>query len=332
MKTGRNEPCPCGSGKKFKRCCMAKGSQQSSELRDAIEQTLTMNPNLSIDDLNAVVAQRAEEMNNRPNADFCGLTPSQMQNWLYAPFNELQKISIQIPSDLSASPVMRYLELIVDTILEQGGTMKATPKGNLPAKLVKAASELLPEFAVAEFNKTVSISEFAGSNEDKFNALHYTRILAELADIIYIERGKFYISKWAQEQYQAQGMTAFFPVLLEMATTRYNWGYLDGWEDDIPLREFWVFMLWRLQTHGSVAQLVDETATAFPDVLKHFQDEDYRPPKEQLGVLIETRFLSRFLEFFGFIVIDPKRFIDGQFVSPKLACQALLQQTFRFSL
>jgi SEC-C motif-containing protein len=22
-KTGRNEPCPCGSGKKFKKCCMA---------------------------------------------------------------------------------------------------------------------------------------------------------------------------------------------------------------------------------------------------------------------------------------------------------------------
>ena len=24
MKTGRNEPCPCGSGKKFKRCCEGK--------------------------------------------------------------------------------------------------------------------------------------------------------------------------------------------------------------------------------------------------------------------------------------------------------------------
>lgn len=24
-KIGRNEPCPCGSGKKFKRCCYMKG-------------------------------------------------------------------------------------------------------------------------------------------------------------------------------------------------------------------------------------------------------------------------------------------------------------------
>ena len=24
MKTGRNEPCPCGSGKKYKNCCLLK--------------------------------------------------------------------------------------------------------------------------------------------------------------------------------------------------------------------------------------------------------------------------------------------------------------------
>ena len=24
-KIGRNEPCPCGSGKKYKRCCLTKG-------------------------------------------------------------------------------------------------------------------------------------------------------------------------------------------------------------------------------------------------------------------------------------------------------------------
>ena len=24
-KVGRNDPCPCGSGKKFKKCCLGKG-------------------------------------------------------------------------------------------------------------------------------------------------------------------------------------------------------------------------------------------------------------------------------------------------------------------
>jgi hypothetical protein len=29
MKTGRNDPCPCGSGKKYKHCCLNAGSVQA---------------------------------------------------------------------------------------------------------------------------------------------------------------------------------------------------------------------------------------------------------------------------------------------------------------
>ena len=32
MKTGRNEPCPCGSGKKYKKCCMLKNVTSPDEL------------------------------------------------------------------------------------------------------------------------------------------------------------------------------------------------------------------------------------------------------------------------------------------------------------
>src|ERR1035437_6552820 len=33
MKTGRNKPCPCGSGKKYKKCCIDK-EQVSQDLLD----------------------------------------------------------------------------------------------------------------------------------------------------------------------------------------------------------------------------------------------------------------------------------------------------------
>ena len=29
MKTGRNAPCPCGSGKKYKHCCLSRNSSWS---------------------------------------------------------------------------------------------------------------------------------------------------------------------------------------------------------------------------------------------------------------------------------------------------------------
>ena len=33
MQTGRNEPCPCGSGKKYKQCCLAKGSAATMQFK-----------------------------------------------------------------------------------------------------------------------------------------------------------------------------------------------------------------------------------------------------------------------------------------------------------
>jgi len=30
-KVGRNEPCPCGSGKKYKKCCLAKASEKGAD-------------------------------------------------------------------------------------------------------------------------------------------------------------------------------------------------------------------------------------------------------------------------------------------------------------
>jgi tetratricopeptide (TPR) repeat protein len=35
-KIGRNDPCPCGSGKKYKRCCLPADERNERELRDAI--------------------------------------------------------------------------------------------------------------------------------------------------------------------------------------------------------------------------------------------------------------------------------------------------------
>ncbi len=35
---GRNEPCPCGSGKKYKHCCLAKDEAQAREKRAEAEQ------------------------------------------------------------------------------------------------------------------------------------------------------------------------------------------------------------------------------------------------------------------------------------------------------
>ncbi len=37
MKLGRNDPCHCGSGKKFKRCRMSSVSKQHAQVFDDVE-------------------------------------------------------------------------------------------------------------------------------------------------------------------------------------------------------------------------------------------------------------------------------------------------------
>lgn len=331
MKPGRNDPCPCGSGVKYQHCCMEAASKQHADLFDDIGQTVAMNPNLTIDEVNLLIQQRMHVRNSQPLDDFCGLSPSQMANWLYAPFSELAGLTINTPEDLSGSPVMRYLELIVEEAMQRDGKLKTTPKGNLPTKLVKQASELLPEFAIAKFETVPSISEYTGSNEDNFNALHYTRIMAELAGITFRKSGHIHIKKAAQKQYQNHGVKAFFYPMLEAALRKYNWGYMDGWEDNVDLRMFWLFMLWRLQSHGSIDQMFAEVSKAFPDLLSQLQTDAYFTPIEQLRMLIESRFIDRFLQYWGFVVSDPKRFADGERLSRKVEIQPLLTQAFQFS-
>lgn len=332
MKLGRNDPCHCGSGKKFKRCCMSSVSKQHAQVFDDVETMLAMNPNLSLDELNAALQHKVQDRNNQPHPDFCGVTPTQMGNWLYAPFDQLQWVTISTPDSLSASPVMRYLALILDDAMAQEGSFKATTKGNLPTKLVKQASELLPEFAVAQFERNISISEFAGSNEDKFNALHYTRVLAEISGIIYRRSGRYHVKKSAQKQYQVLGIQAFFKPMLEAAISKYNWGYLDGFEFDADLRTFWLFMLWRIQSHSSVDLLVEELKVAFPDLLQGFPADDYFSPERNLSILIESRFIERFLQFWGFVTLDPRSFLNTESVGRTVQVLPLLKQTFQFTI
>ena len=311
---------------------MSSVSKQHAQVFDDVEAMQAMNPNLSLDELNAALQHKVQDRNNQPLPGFCDMTPTQMANWLYAPFDELQWVTISTPDELSASPVMRYLAIILDEAMAQEGSFKATSKGNLPARLVKLACELLPEFAVSQFECDISISEFAGSNEDKFNALHYTKVLAEISGIIYRRSGRYHVKKSVQKQYQALGIQAFFKPMLKTAISKYNWGYLDGFKFDADLRTFWLFMIWRIQSHNSVEQLVKEVITAFPDLLQTFPTDDYFSPERNLCMLIESRFIERFLQFWGFVIIDPRHYLDSKSVGRMVQVQPLLKQTFQFTI
>lgn len=330
MKIGRNQPCPCGSGKKYKHCCYDAAQQQAAEMNSELAHILATNPSLTMDELNVVAQHKMIERNNQPVDDFCGLTPALMSNWLYAPLSEKTLIDIATPDDLSGCPVMRYLSIMVDEAIVQGGSIKLTPKGNLPTTIVKKASELLPEFAVSEYHSMVSISEFAGSNEDKFNALHYTKVLTDLAGVFYKRSGRLHFKKDALKEVESLGIQALFLPMLEAAIKEYNWGYLDSFADDVDLSLIVFFMLWRLNEHASLEKLTQEVEVAFPDILKQVEDSDFLPSENGLAFILESRFINRFLEFWGFAMLNPRVYEDGKTRPRQLELLSLFAQAFRF--
>lgn len=56
---------------------------------------------------------------------------------------------------------------------------------------------------------------------------------------------------------------------------------------------------------------------AFPDLLNELYEEEYMSDRDKFAALIESRFIHRFLQFFGFVMVDPRRFVDGKKVAPQ---------------
>ena len=62
-KTGRNDPCPCGSGKKYKRCCLEKDQQADGAARAAAQAAAAAEQEES-----KAMLEWEEELDERSNA------------------------------------------------------------------------------------------------------------------------------------------------------------------------------------------------------------------------------------------------------------------------
>jgi hypothetical protein len=186
MKTGRNDPCPCGSGKKYKHCCLSPASVANDELKDL----LAGQEFDSIEDVQALANQFMQQKNLQPQDDFQGLSPEQVHRMLHFPFDSPEFFSF--PETLSIepeAPILTLMQLITGAIDEKG--LKATAKGNLPQKLCKEA--------IVEYRKYLPKDDYQHwmniNKEDDFGDLHTTRIVLELSGLLRKAKGRFFLNQ-----------------------------------------------------------------------------------------------------------------------------------------
>lgn len=332
-KVGRNEPCPCGSGKKFKHCCSDQspppGSSGASDLGTELRAALAGQNFGTLADAQAFTERFTQRHNRAPNLDFHGLSSEQMFSFLHHPFESPPLVRFVECLEISpTAPIMTLFGLLTTGIAEQD--LKATAKGNLPRDFCRAAA--LAALGEADYREH---TKYAGINrEDDYYDLHITRLIGELAGFIRRHKGRFILSRECRTLLDDGGPAAIYPRLLRTYTQKFNWAYGDGYPALALVQQSFLFTLHLLVRHGETerSQVFYEDAfiRAFPVVLNEIEPSPYSSAEDTLRACYTRRAMMQFAAFFGFAKIEivgtP---FDRKYLVTKLS---LLDAAVRFRL
>ena len=301
MKTGRNNPCPCGSGKKFKQCCLAKpGFAQA--IVDEISEAAAEQPFSSLEDLNAFAKQRMDQRNQRALDEFCGLSPEQMTHLLYTPFDSPETVCFS--ADVASTrdtEIMRLFIPLVEAIGENG--LKTTAKGNLPLKFCKAMADQLRQADNGEGGGS-RLLRFGGiSSEIDLEILHCTRLVAQVTGLIRKYRGKFVLTRKCQKMLVLEDYGNIYFELFKGYTTKFNWGYRDGYPEAGIVQHSFLYTLFLLASFGNIQRpqqfYEDKFLAAFPMALDMLPATSYSTAEDEASHCYFLRSMDRFAVFFG---------------------------------
>lgn len=307
-KIGRNEPCPCGSGKKYKYCC-GKGDSKilsfpgvdlltQTEEPVLPETTTYMErmgmPNMATNmfhDLQAELSQlnvkseaelhsTIENFMNRKQTkgidDFFGLSSNQMGHILYDGAEGMKGIlelaGTIIEEDVSSIPILEEALFLLPRLMEEGG-IKATTQGNLPRTLVLEAWEKL--YGPREKNER--LRELMKPNkEGNLRPLHELRIILRNSKLIKLYNKRYSISPKGKKLYEKKDLTSLYIELFKSTAWGFDWNE-DRRDYNIlhPLmQQSFIFNLYLLEkiakTWTDGKKLVKRYLTAFPALYEAF--------------------------------------------------------------
>ncbi|HUW97442.1 MAG TPA: SEC-C domain-containing protein [Acidiferrobacter sp.] len=313
---GRNDPCPCGSGKKFKHCCQGKGGgtasgHDASSVSEALHKALGERQFNSLEEVQAFVAQHTQQQNSQPLNEFHGLSPEQMHRILHFPFASPEWV--HIPTVLNTSPtapILRLFSLLADGIGDQG--LKPTAKGNLPRTFCRETA--LVYWGEKAYQEHTRYGDIQG--EEDFSDLHITRLVAELAGLIRKYKGRFILSRDCHRSLAKNGLAAVFPKLFRSYAEQFNWAFRDGYPELWFIQRAFLFTLYLLTRYGGTWQAhvfyEDAFLRAFPMVLEEVPATPTFSPDETVRASYTWRTLVHFAGFLGLAAVEP--------VSDKFLC------------
>ncbi|PCI50029.1 MAG: hypothetical protein COB51_03555 [Moraxellaceae bacterium] len=328
MKIGRNAPCPCGSGKKYKHCCLSV----SREVSDELGELLSAQEFNSIEEVQAASDTIMAKQNQKPQDDFLGLSSEQVYRMLNFPYDTPELFQFSEP--LSVEPCAPILMLIdgIAAAIDEKGLPATKARGSLPQKLCRALwsdySKLYADELIASVHKV--------NKEDDFFDLHVARIVLELAGFLRKTKGRFYLTQKYKKIVSESGTKGLYPIIFKTYCFEFNWAYWDRYSDVAFLQQSFLFTLYLLKQHGEKMEFTsayeDDFLQAFPMVVDEMEESSYSTPEENFRRCYYLRACKRFLVFFGLAELEK---IEGDNVYEqkyKIKKTALFDEVIHFDL
>jgi len=326
-KVGRNDPCPCGSGKKFKFChgesnsipfgedqtfmeSIGKPNMATDFLRE-MKQSLGDQVFESIDEANAFMGTYVKTRNDAAREDFAGLSSAQIAQILNNPADEcpaIAKVDYSVLDKPSPTPVpileaARWLLAKLDH-----SPMKLTAAGYLPPAVVVLWWEDV--LAPLRFYGPIPLAPVK-KESDSF-------LMGELRQIftasgwIKVRNGTLSVTKKGS-QFLAASFREQYRETYHGISSTLDWSILNN-PHDAPhhpmMQDAWLFNLYLLRKAGTTGVFIDDAADqwlkAFPRTL-----EDYSLPaghtvesrRESVRTIVSTNCFSYFPRLLGLIDI-----------------------------
>jgi len=319
MKTpdvGRNDPCPCGSGKKFKHCCLGKENNTASShgaagMSETLRKALEGRQFNSLEEAQAFLDQITQQQNRQQLDEFHGLSPEQIHRMLNFPFASPERVRFpEVLDPNPTAPILKLFTLLTEAIGEQG--LKPTAKGNLPRNFCREAA--LAYWGEGTYQER---TRYGGINrEEDFDDLHVTRLVAELAGLIRKYKGRRILSRNCRRLLARDGMATIYPKLFRAYVEQFNWAYRDGYPELRFMQSAFLFTLYLLTRYGDAwrPQVFYEDAFlgAFPRLLDEVPSSQVISPDETVRRGYTWRSLVHFAGFLGLARVEP--------VSDELLC------------
>lgn len=306
---GRNDPCPCGSGKKFRHCCLGKengkvSSDGATGMPEILREALENRQFGSLEEAQVLLDQISQQYNRRKLDEFHGLSPEQMHQMLNFPFASPELVHFPEVLDTNpTAPILALFALLTEAIGDQG--LKPTAKGNLPRNFCREAA--LAYWGEQQYQEN---TRYGGINrEDDFGDLHVTRLVAELAGLIRKYKGRFILSRDCRRLLAEGGLAAAYPRLFRTYVEQFNWAYRDGYPELRFIQRAFLFTLYLLACNGDnwKPQIFYEDAflRAFPMLLDEVPPSQVFAPDETVRRAYTWRALVHFSGFLGLATVEP---------------------------